>query len=144
MRFVEICAAFINNNMATLYLKTLDKDELELLGRKFGTELDKRKTKGTLVKTLTKYIDSLTKDDLEAAGREIGIELDKRHDIDDLIEELAAYDPNCGCDDECPCEEEEVVEEQSEGETVEEEALRRGETVRFVQNERNAKSRGLI
>ena len=42
------------------------------------------------------------------------------------------------------CEEEEVVEEQSEGETVEEEALRRGETVRFVQNERNAKSRGLI
>ena len=131
--------------MAALNLKTLNKDELELLGRKFGIELDKRKTKGTLVKTLTKYIKGLTKDDLEAQGREIGIELDKRHDIDDLVVELAAFEPNCGCDDECPCEEEEeVVEEQSEEETVEEEALRRGETVRFILNERNAKSRGLI
>jgi hypothetical protein len=148
MRFGEICAAFINIVMATLNLKKLDKDALELLGRKFGIELDKRKLKGTLVKTLTNYIDGLTKDDLEAHGRVIGIELDKRLDINTLIDQLAAFEPT----EEVPeviepvVEEQpvEVKEEQSEGETEEEEALRRGIRVNIVRKERHLKNLGRL
>ena len=74
-------------------LKKLSKDELELLGRANGLELDKRYTKGKLVKELNKHIESLdteVEEVEEVAVEEVAVSADPWGDLS--IEEEAARD----------------------------------------------------
>ena len=71
-------------------LKKLSKDELELLGRANGLELDKRYTKGKLVKELNKHIESLDTEVEEVAVEEVAVSADPWGDLS--IEEEAARD----------------------------------------------------
>ena len=72
--------------------KTLSKDELEELGRKYGLELDRRLLKSKMVKQLEKHISSLSKDELEELAREDGVELDKRLTKEKLVKQVADID----------------------------------------------------
>tara|TARA_R110002020_G_scaffold475898_1_gene713935 strand:- start:2195 stop:2491 length:297 start_codon:yes stop_codon:yes gene_type:complete len=71
-------------------LKKLSKDELEDLGRENGLELDKRYTKGKLVKELNKHIESLDTEVEEVAVEEVAVSADPWGDLS--IEEEAARD----------------------------------------------------
>tara|TARA_R100000278_G_C5460906_1_gene160852 strand:+ start:852 stop:1262 length:411 start_codon:yes stop_codon:yes gene_type:complete len=76
--------------MKNIELKKLTKIKLEELGRKFGLELDRRLSKGKLVKELDEHITSLDKNELEELGRDQGIELDKRKSTKSLVKEVAS------------------------------------------------------
>jgi|TARA_R110000868_G_scaffold370601_1_gene634101 hypothetical protein len=58
----------INNNMSNY--KTLSKDELEVLGRKYGVELDRRILKSKMIKQLEEHIDTLSKEVQEDLAKE--------------------------------------------------------------------------
>ena len=70
--------------------KTLSKDELEELGRKYGVELDRRIIKSKMIKQLEEHISTLSKDELEELAREDGVELDKRLAKEKLVTQVAS------------------------------------------------------
>jgi hypothetical protein len=74
-------------------LDEMTKVELEALGRTHGVELDRRRSKETLVDQVEEVLDlsKMSKIRLEQLGRQHGLELDRRLTKDKLIAQLNEY-----------------------------------------------------